>query len=105
MRDLSGLLLLLTGVTTLFGIASLYDASNEDDVAGAIGILIAVVLYFFVAIKIRRGSTVALGAAGILFLIDTLTILLASPAALLGRGLLLFFVLRSLQRHRKDANA
>src|SRR5687767_9549568 len=72
MKDLSGLLLLLTGITAFVGIGSLLAATNEDEMVGAIGIVLGAIVYVIIAIKVRRGSVIALYIAGTLFLLDTI---------------------------------
>ena len=105
MKDFAGFLLLLTGLTALLGIDSLARAVSEDQFVHAVGILFGVVISAIIAVMIWRGYFIALCVAGTLLALDTLLVLFSDRPgpSIVARGVVLFFIYRSLSRHRVEA--
>jgi hypothetical protein len=107
MRDVSGLLLFLAGITAIVGIAALFSRrSNPNQVSYVVGVLLGVVIYVVLAIKIRRGSVPALITAGVLYSLDSLYVLAtpsASAGGLFSRIIVVYFVWRSFRKHQESA--
>lgn len=106
MRAVSLLLFFFAGLSSLYSaIIFTGKASDPDVTAAGIAIFVQAIIYVVLAILIRRGSTKALWAAGILFGLDTLLILV-SPLGkgvahmLIGRGLLVYILVRYIRKQR-----
>src|ERR1700754_1659121 len=77
MHEVSLLLFFFAGLSALSGVLLLGRASSDADVlASAIGEIVQALIYAILGIMIRRGSIKALWIAGVLFVLDTLFILL-----------------------------
>jgi hypothetical protein len=70
--------------------------------------LIQSAVYVALGLMIRRGSRTALWITGVLFILDTLLIFSLPSgkgfgAGIVGRGILIFVIIRYIQRRRAEA--
>lgn len=105
MREVSLVLFFFAGLSFLVG-ALLFSAVNSSEVmVSAVGSVIQAIVYFVLAIMIRRGSMIALWIAGVLFVLDT-AFLVFQPSgkglglAIVSRGILIYVLIRYVQRER-----
>ena len=104
LREVSQLLFFFAAFSALVGLASLLAADSQPELlAIAVGGILQAIIYTVLAIFIRRGSTIALWIAGVLFLLDTILHLLQPTPGLLARGLLIFILIRYVRQARKEA--
>jgi len=109
MREVSLLLFFFAGLSALSGVLLLGRASSDADVlASAIGEIVQALIYAILGIMIRRGSIKALWIAGVLFVLDTLFILLQPSGkglgvAVVSRGILIYVLIRYIRRERMSA--
>lgn len=104
LREVSQLLFFFAAFSALIGFGTLMAADSQLELlAVAIGGILQAIIYTVLAIFIRRGSTVALWIAGVLFLLDTILQLLHPTPALVGRGLLIYILIRYVRQARKEA--
>jgi hypothetical protein len=106
MREVSLVLFFFAGLSFLVG-ALLFSAVNSSEVmVSAVGSVIQAIVYFVLAIMIRRGSMIALWIAGVLFVLDT-AFLVFQPSgkglglAIVSRGILIYVLIRYVQRERR----
>jgi hypothetical protein len=106
MWQVSVLLFGLAVLSALFAAVLLVSSRlDPDTLAVALGLLIQTAIYVVLGIMIRRGSIKALWAAGILFTLDTLLafVLPATSglgAMIVGRGLLIYVLIRYVRKQR-----
>ena len=107
MREVSILLIGLGALSLVFSLL-LFGGSNGDPEALslAMGFLLQAIIYVVLGSMIRRGSVKALWAAGILFTVDTLlSFVYATGSAfvtmILGRGLLIYLMIRYILKQRR----
>lgn len=109
MREVSILLFGFAALGGLFAILLLtLGNSDPDALDSGVGMLIQSIVYVVLGIMIRRGSMKALWVTGILFTLDTLLVFgLTSGkgfgAMIVGRGLLIYVLIRYIRRQRAVA--
>jgi len=82
------------------------SSADPNALSLAVGFLLQAIIYVLLGIMVRRGSVKALCAAGILFTLDTLlSMFYATGSAfvtmILGRGLLIFLMIRYVLKQRR----
>jgi hypothetical protein len=107
MRQVSTLLLGFGALSGIFAFVLLI-AGNKDaeSLSLTIGLLFQTIIYVALGLLTRRGSTKALWAAGILFTMDTLLAFVMSwepglGGMIIGRGLLIYILIRYVRRQRR----
>ena len=109
MREVSILLFGFAALGGAFAILLLTMASSDPEAFEAgVALLIQSAVYVALGMMIRRGSLKALWITGVLFILDTLLILgLPSGkglgAAIVGRGILIFLLIRYIRRQQAQA--
>lgn len=108
MREVSLLLFFFAAVGALIaGLSFAAGPSDPEILAVVVTGLIQVIIYVFLGVMLRRGSIIALWVAGVLFMLDTLAVLLQPSGKVLGftlvsRVLLVGVLFRYVQRERKN---
>jgi|SRR5687767_9960131 len=108
MREVSILLYGFAALGGLFALLLLTLASSDPDaLASGAGMLIQSIVYVVLGTMIRKGSRKALWVTGILFTLDTLLVFgLPSGkglgAMIVGRGLLIWVLIRYIRRQRAE---
>ena len=106
MREVSILLYGFAALGGLFAVLLLTLANSDPDaLASGAGLLIQSIVYVVLGTMIRKGSVKALWVTGILFTLDTLLVFgLPSGkglgAMIVGRGLLIWVLIRYIRRQR-----
>ena len=109
MREVSILLFGFAALGGLFAILLLTLASTDAEaLATGLAMLIQSVVYVALGLLIQRGSRTALWLTGVLFILDTLLVFSLPSgkglgAGIVGRGILMFVIIRYIQRQRKEA--
>jgi hypothetical protein len=110
MREVSLLLFFFAAVGALIaGLSFAAGPSDPEILAVVVTGLIQVIIYAFLGVMLRRGSIIALWIAGVLFILDTLAVLLQPSGKVLGftlvsRVLLVSVLFRYVQRERKNSS-
>jgi len=108
MREVSILLYGFAALGGLFALLLLTLASSDPDaLASGAGMLIQSIVYVVLGTMIRKGSRKAIWVTGILFTLDTLLVFgLPSGkglgAMIVGRGLLIWVLIRYIRRQRAE---
>jgi hypothetical protein len=105
MREVSILLFGFAALGSLFAIPLLtLGNSDPDGQATGVEMLIQSIVYVVLGILIRRGSLKALWATGVLFVLDTLLVFFLPSkglgAMIVGRGILVYVLVRYVRRQR-----
>jgi len=106
MREVSLLLFFFAGLSFLVGILLMRAANTEPEVVPvALGSLVQSLVYAVLGVMIRRGSVVALSITGVLFVLDTMFLLLQPSgkflaAPIVSRGILIYVLIRYIRRER-----
>ena len=83
MREVSLLLFFFAFVGALIaGLSFAAGPSDPEILAVVVAGLVQVIIYVFLAVMLRRGSIIALWVAGVLFILDTLAVLLLPSGGL-----------------------
>lgn len=105
-REVSSLLFFFAVLSAIYSVL-LFAAgpSDEDTLASAVGYVVTTIIYLVLAGLIRRGSTKALVFTGILLVANILLTLFGpswegAVGMIVGNGLLLFVLIRYIQRER-----
>jgi hypothetical protein len=110
MREVSLLFFFFAAVGALIaGLSFAAGPSDPEILAVVVTGLIQVIIYVFLGVMLRRGSIIALWVAGVLFILDTLAVLLQPSGKVLGftlvsRVLLVGVLFRYVQRERKNSS-
>jgi len=106
MREVSLLLFFFAGLSFLVGILLMRAANTEPEVVPvALGSLVQSLVYAVLGVMIRRGSVIALSITGVLFVLDTMFLLLQPSgkflaAPIVSRGILIYVLIRYIRRER-----
>jgi hypothetical protein len=106
MREVSILLFGFAAIGGLFSLLLLTPGNSDPDaLASGVGILVQSIIYVVLGIMVRRGSVKALWVTGLIFTLDTLLIFVIPSgkglgAMIVGRGILIYVLIRYVRRQR-----
>lgn len=106
MREVSILLFGFAAIGSLFSVLLLtLGNSDSEATASGVGILVQSMIYVVLGIMIRRGSVKAIWITGLLFTLDTLLLFVLPSgkgvgAMIVGRGILIYVLIRYVRRQR-----
>jgi hypothetical protein len=108
LREVSQLLFFFSALSAVFGILFMTATWEPEVLGAALGAFFQAIVYLVLGIFIRYGSVKALSVAGILFALDTV-LQFTQPsgkglgAAIVSRGILIYVLVRYVNRERKSA--